>query len=57
MRFIYDICRNSSVVPTGRADIWAQGLYYGFDRDFFDFRSFNENFTTTRRNNPCNHYR
>lgn len=34
MRFIYDICRNSSVVPAGRADIWAQGLYYGFDRDF-----------------------
>lgn len=34
MRFIYDICRNSSAVPAGRADIWAQGLYYGFDRDF-----------------------
>ena len=34
MRFIYDICRNSSAVPTNRADIWAQGLYYGFDRDF-----------------------
>jgi len=34
MRFIYDICRNSSVVPADRADIWAQGLYYGFDRDF-----------------------
>lgn len=34
MRFIYDICRNSSAVPVGRADIWAQGLYYGFDRDF-----------------------
>ena len=34
MRFTYDICRNSSAVPAGRADIWAQGLYYGFDRDF-----------------------
>ena len=34
MRFIYDICRNSSAVPAGRADIWAQGLYCGFDRDF-----------------------
>lgn len=34
MRLIYDICRNSSVVPAGRADIWAQGLYYGFDRNF-----------------------
>jgi len=34
MRFIYDICRNSSAIPAGRADIWAQGLYYGFDRDF-----------------------
>ena len=34
MRFIYDICKNSSVVPADRADIWAQGLYYGFDRDF-----------------------
>ena len=34
MRFIYDICRNSSAVPAGRTDIWAQGLYYGFDRDF-----------------------
>ena len=34
MRFIYDICRNSSVVPADRADIWAQGLYYGFDRNF-----------------------
>lgn len=34
MRFIYDICRNSSAVPAGRADIWAQGLYYVFDRDF-----------------------
>ena len=34
MRFIYDICRNFSAVPVGRADIWAQGLYYGFDRDF-----------------------
>lgn len=34
MRFIYDICRNSSTVPAARADIWAQGLYYGFDRDF-----------------------
>lgn len=34
MRFIYDICRNSSVVPAGRTDIWAQGLYYGFDRNF-----------------------
>jgi hypothetical protein len=34
IRFIYDICRNSSTVPAGRADIWAQGLYYGFDRDF-----------------------
>ena len=34
MRLIYDICRNSSVVPADRADIWAQGLYYGFDRNF-----------------------
>lgn len=34
MRLIYDICRNSSIVPTDRADIWVQGLYYGFDRDF-----------------------
>ena len=34
MRFIYDICRNSSVVPADRVDIWAQGLYYGFDRNF-----------------------
>ena len=34
MRFIYDICRNSSLVPVDRVDIWAQGLYYGFDRDF-----------------------
>ena len=34
MRLIYDICRNSSIVPADRADIWAQGLYYGFDRDF-----------------------
>ena len=34
MRLIYDICRNSSIVPAGRTDIWAQGLYYGFDRNF-----------------------
>ena len=34
MHFIYDICRNSSVVPADRVDIWAQGLYYGFDRNF-----------------------
>ena len=34
MRLIHDICRNSSIVPADRADIWAQGLYYGFDRDF-----------------------
>jgi hypothetical protein len=34
MRFIYNICRNSSLVPVDRVDIWAQGLYYGFDRDF-----------------------
>ena len=34
MRFIYDICRNSSLVPVDWVDIWAQGLYYGFDRDF-----------------------
>ncbi len=34
MRCIYDICKNSSVVPAGRVDICAQGLYYGFDRDF-----------------------
>lgn len=34
MRLIYDICRNSSVVPADRTDIWAQGLYYGFDRNF-----------------------
>nr|WP_315110498.1 DUF4209 domain-containing protein [uncultured Campylobacter sp.] len=34
MRFIYDICRSSSVVPADRVDIWAQGLYYGFDRNF-----------------------
>ncbi len=34
MSCIYNICRNSSVVPAGRTDIWAQGLYYGFDRDF-----------------------
>ena len=34
MRFIYDICRNSSIVPADRTDIWAQGLYYGFDRNF-----------------------
>ncbi|WP_314071264.1 DUF4209 domain-containing protein [Campylobacter showae] len=34
MRLIYDICRNSSIVPADRTDIWAQGLYYGFDRNF-----------------------
>ncbi|WP_446483049.1 DUF4209 domain-containing protein [Campylobacter rectus] len=34
MSCIYNICRNSSVVPADRADIWAQGLYYGFDRNF-----------------------
>ena len=34
MSCIYNICRNSSVVPADRVDIWAQGLYYGFDRDF-----------------------
>ncbi len=34
MRLIYDICRNSSLVPDSRTDIWAQGLYYGFDRNF-----------------------
>ena len=34
MRCIYNICKNSSVVPADRVDIWAQGLYYGFDRDF-----------------------
>jgi len=34
MRLIYDICRNSSIVPTDRADIWVQGLYYGFNRNF-----------------------
>lgn len=34
MSCIYNICKNSSVVPADRADIWAQGLYYGFDRNF-----------------------
>lgn len=34
MSCIYNICRNSSVVPAGRVNIWAQGLYYGFDRSF-----------------------
>ena len=34
MSCIYNICKNSSVVPAGRTDIWAQGLYYGFDRSF-----------------------
>ena len=34
MSCIYNICRNSSVVPAGKVNIWAQGLYYGFDRSF-----------------------
>lgn len=34
MSCIYNICKNSSVVTADRADIWAQGLYYGFDRNF-----------------------
>lgn len=34
MSCIYNICKNSSVVPAGRVNIWAQGLYYGFDRNF-----------------------
>ena len=27
-------CRNSSLVPVDRVDIWTQGLYCGFDIDF-----------------------
>jgi len=28
------LCRNSNMIPTGREELWAKGLFAGFDRDF-----------------------
>ena len=28
------LCRNSHAIPIGREQLWAKGLYYGFEQDF-----------------------
>lgn len=30
------LCQNSAVVPRDRAEIWAKGLYYGFEEKFIE---------------------
>lgn len=32
--YIMSVCLNSSIVPRNRASIWAEGLYYGFEKNF-----------------------
>lgn len=31
---LLSLCRNFGAVPAGREDLWAKGLYYGFELDF-----------------------
>lgn len=32
--YITAVCLNSSIVPRDRASIWAEGLYFGFEKNF-----------------------
>lgn len=32
--YIMTVCLNSSIVPRDRASIWAEGLYFGFEKNF-----------------------
>ncbi|RXJ98659.1 hypothetical protein CRV02_12980 [Arcobacter sp. CECT 8989] len=32
--FLNDLCIQSNIVPRDRATIWAEGLYFGFERNF-----------------------
>lgn len=31
---LYDICKNSVLIPKDRIDIWIEGLYFGFENNF-----------------------
>jgi len=33
-RYLLSLCANSSIVPRNRVRIWAEGLYFGFNRNF-----------------------
>jgi hypothetical protein len=32
--YIREVCLNSKIVPRDRASIWAEGLYFGFEKNF-----------------------
>lgn len=32
--YLHTICLNSSIIPRDRAYIWAEGLYFGFEKNF-----------------------